>query len=390
MSKEEEDLYQALTGSFRKRIAEQVHKPEDAFKSLIEHWTAHTQQYSQAQQRTKARKERLAGAIKQKDIVFLQKEQEKLELESNVTEGDHFYMMQAWIKCGELKRATLVFEKMEAIGIPLSVRALAAMIRAHARSNNLAVAGMMVQKMKDLCLIPTSEYHLSALLEYYIKLTPPASHTPTMTTTTGSSKKVGGTTGSTAQRISDPSHKRVQEIWSEIEAKLGKSDSVTANSNGVFSYRTYLIYLVNRAQDLESAVELIDKMMARNISPELEKYPRTALQVVEGLMRNGYLTEVQKLLEQKDAALGKAIPSSAWSDLMEAHIARGENQTSRWIYNDMLQYGIVPSAKCKKLFSDLQLMGGTKDEGSPLAKQLQQPQGLLSMFLPPTAKPSMS
>ncbi|KAG0338780.1 hypothetical protein BG000_003406 [Podila horticola] len=387
LSKEEEDLYQARLPSSQTRIAEQVHKPEDGYKSVIEHWTAHTQRDALTRQRTKARKERLAGAAKHKDIVFIQREQEKLSLEASVTADDYFYVIQAWIKCGELKRATLAFEKMESVGIPLTVRTLAAMTRAHARSGNVAVAGTMVQKMKDMNLHPSSIYDLSALLEYYIKLTP-VPNTPHATTTTGSQAGAGGA-GSKATL--DPSQTRVQEIWNAIEPQLQASASTTANNNAAFSYRTYLVYLVNRAQNLESAVDLIDKMMARNISPELEKYQKTAVLILGRLTEQGYLTEVQKLLEQKDAALGKVVTATVWSDLMEAYMSRGENQKSRWIYNDMLQHGIVPSAKCKKLFSDLQLMGGTKDEGSPLAKQQQQSeQDLLSILFNRAPKPVVS
>ncbi|KAG0033198.1 hypothetical protein BGZ81_009169 [Podila clonocystis] len=387
LSKEEEDLYQALTVSFRTRIAEQVHKPEDGYKSVIEHWTAHTQRDALTRQRTKARKERLAGAAKHKDIVFIQREQEKLSLEGSVTADDYFYVIQAWVKCGELKRATLAFEKMESVGIPLTVRTLAAMTRAHVRSGNVAVAGTMVQKMKDMNLHPSSIYDLSALLEYYIKLTP-GPNTPHATATTGSQARTGGT-GSKAAL--DPSQSRVQEIWNAIEPQLQASASATTNNNAAFSYRTYLVYLVNRSQNLESAVDLIDKMMARNISPELEKYQKTAGLILGRLTEQGYLTEVQKLLEQKDAALGKVVPATVWSDLMEAYMSRGENQKSRWIYNDMLQHGIVPSAKCKKLFSDLQLIGGTKDEGSPLAKQQQQSeQDLLSILFNRAPKPVVS
>ncbi|KAG0036600.1 hypothetical protein BGZ82_003976 [Podila clonocystis] len=387
LSKEEEDLYQALTVSFRTRIAEQVHKPEDGYKSVIEHWTAHTQRDALTRQRTKARKERLAGAAKHKDIVFIQREQEKLSLEGSATADDYFYVIQAWVKCGELKRATLAFEKMESVGIPLTVRTLAAMTRAHVRSGNVAVAGTMVQKMKDMNLHPSSIYDLSALLEYYIKLTP-VPNTPHATSTTGSQARTGGA-GSKAAL--DPSQSCVQEIWNVIEPQLQATASATTNNNAAFSYRTYLVYLVNRSQNLESAVDLIDKMMARNISPELEKYQKTAGLILERLTEQGYLTEVQKLLEQKDAALGKVVPATVWSDLMEAYMSRGENQKSRWIYNDMLQHGIVPSAKCKKLFSDLQLMGGTKDEGSPLAKQQQQSeQDLLSILFNRAPKPVVS
>ncbi|KAF9387649.1 hypothetical protein CPC16_006923 [Podila verticillata] len=387
LSKEEEDLYQALTVSFRTRIAEQVHKPEDGYKSVIEHWTAHTQRDALTRQRTKARKERLAGAAKHKDIVFIQREQEKLSLEASATADDYFYVIQAWIKCGELKRATLAFEKMESVGIPLTVRTLAAMTRAHSRSGNLAVAGTMVQKMKDMNLHPSSIYDLSALLEYYIKLTP-ATATSHTTTTMGGQAGTGGS----AKPTLDPSQTRVQEIWNAIEPQLQAGASITANNNAAFSYRTYLVYLINRAHNLESAVDLIDKMMARNISPELEKYQKTAMLVLARLTEQGYLTEVQKLLEQKDAALGKMVPATVWSDLMEAYMSRGENQKSRWIYNDMLQHGVVPSAKCKKLFSDLQLMGGTKDEGSPLVKQQhkQSEQDLLSILFNRTPKPVVS
>ncbi|KAG0090806.1 hypothetical protein BGZ93_010597 [Podila epicladia] len=387
LSKEEEDLYQALTVSFRTRIAEQVHKPEDGYKSVIEHWTAHTQRDVLTRQRTKARKERLAGAAKHKDIAFIQREQEKLSLEASATADDYFYVIQAWIKCGELKRATLAFEKMESVGIPLTVRTLAAMTRAHARSGNVAVAGTMVQKMKDMNLHPSSIYDLSALLEYYIKLTP-VPNTSHATSTIGSQ---AGTGGAGFKASLDPSQTRVQEIWNVIEPQLQASASATASNNAAFSYRTYLVYLVNRAQNLESAVDLIDKMMARNISPELEKYQKTAVLILGRLTQQGYLTEVQKLLEQKDATLGKVVPATVWSDLMEAYMSRGENQKSRWIYNDMLHHGIVPSAKCKKLFSDLQLMGGTKDEGSPLAKQQQQSeQDLLSILFHRAPKPIVS
>ncbi|KAG0348104.1 hypothetical protein BG004_006079 [Podila humilis] len=417
LSKEEEDLYQALTISFRNRIAEQVHRPEDSYKSVIEHWTAQTHNSPQQQaiitrQRTKARKERLALATKHKDLALIQREQEKLRLETPLgTADEYFYVIQAWIRCQELKRATLAFEKMERQGIPLQVRTLAAMIRAHARSGNMAVAGTMVQKLADLNVHPDSIYDLSALLEYYIKLTPnkPLASLKGLGVTATTAMSTAAAAAAAGQReqegtdtsSSSTAHSQVQQIWKLIEPRLKIGTSVTANNNAVFSYRTYLVYLVQRAQDLEEAVDLIEKMVQRGLSPELEKYQRVAQNVLGRLIEHGYLTEVQKLLEQQDTALGKALSSGTsatpstsiatttttttttgiWSDLMEAYMNRGEYQKSRWIYNDMLQHGIVPDVKCRKLFSNLQVMGGTKDEGSPLAReQHRHEQDLLSLL----------
>ncbi|KAF9155468.1 hypothetical protein BG015_009756 [Linnemannia schmuckeri] len=365
-SKEEDDLYQALTVSFRTRLAEQIHKPEDGYKAVIEHWTAHTQKDALTRQRTRARKERLAAAIQHKDIIWIQKEQERLEFEANGSSDDHFYIIQAWIKCGELKRATLAFEHMESLRVPLTVRTLAAMTRAHSRpGGNLAIAGAMVQKMSSLNLHPKSIYDLSALLEYYIKTTP-------STSSTDSTAASGG--GSTSKKL-DHGNERVHDIWRSIEPQLQVSTSMAVNSNASFSYRTYLNFLVNRAHDLESAVELIDRMSSRNISPELDRYPKTALSLVQRLSNHGYFTEIQKLLDQKDAALGKVFPTTAWSDLMEACIARGQHQTARWFYNDMVRYGIQPDVKAKKIFADLQVMGGTVDKAGPVVARATAIQG---------------
>ncbi|KAF9432293.1 hypothetical protein BGZ76_011006 [Entomortierella beljakovae] len=357
-SKEEEDLYQALTASFRTRLAEQVHKPEDDYKAVIENWTAHTQKDHLIRQRTRSRKERLAAAIKHKDITWIQKEQERLELEANGTSDDHFYVIQAWIKCGELKRATIAFEKMESMGIPLTVRTLAAMIRAHSRSGNLSVAGAMVQKIRDYNLKPTSIYDLSALLEFYIKLATPSNSTSTPNTTTIS------------QTIDpDPMYKanreRVENVWKAIEPQIRLGISAAANNNASFSYRTYLIFLVEKAQDFEHAAEIIDKMTARNISPELERYQKTACSIIQRLASHGYLTEVQLLLDQNDSKLAKVLPQLQWSELMEAYVSRGEDQKARWIYNDMIRYGIQPNSRCKKIYSELQLKGGTTDSREP-------------------------
>ncbi|KAG0043508.1 hypothetical protein BGZ83_011330 [Gryganskiella cystojenkinii] len=379
-SKEEEDLYQALTVSFRTRIAEQDHKPEDEYKAVIERWTAHAQKDAMTRQRTRARKERLASAIKHRDIVWIQKEQERLELEADGSADDHFYIIQAWIKVGELKRATLAFEWTETRNIPPTVRTLAALTRAHARSGNLAVAGAMVQKMINHHLHPSQIYDLSALLEYYIKMTPtpatsPVTSSPLSSLSTSASATATIETATTATPIpptlessSSPSRtkslERVQEIWRAIEPQLKLTASSAANSNAIFAYRTYLVYLVTRAQDLETAVDLIDRMAARNLSPELERYQKTAVAVLQALTEQGYLTEVQTLLHQKDAALGKVVPQLVWSELMEAYIERGENQKSRWIYNDMIRSGVQPSAMCKKLYSNLQVLGGTTDRES--------------------------
>lgn len=51
---------------------------------------------------------------------------------------------------------------------------------------------------------------------------------------------------------------------------------------------------------------------------------------------------------------------------MEACIARGQHQTARWFYNDMVRYGIQPDIKAKKMFADLQVMGGTVDKVGPV------------------------
>ncbi|KAG0215373.1 hypothetical protein BGX28_000113 [Mortierella sp. GBA30] len=368
-SKEEDDLYQALTVSFRTRLAEQIHKPEDGYKAVIEHWTAHTQRDALTRQRTRSRKDRLAAAVKHKDIIWIEKEQERLQMEANGTSDDHFYVIQAWIKCGELKRATLAFENMESMGIPLTVRTLAAMTRAHSRSGNMAIAGAMVQRMKDMKLHPSSIYDMSALLEYYIKMTPttPAHSTSSssIATETDSSNHAVPTEMSSRRKVDHSSHDRVHEIWKAIEPQLQLSESPTTNNNASFAYRTYLIYLVNRAHDLENAVDLIDKMTVKNISPELERYQKTALSIIQRLSRHGYFTEIKKLMDQRDAALAQSLPSTAWSDLMEACMAKGENQTARWLYNDMVRCGIQPNIKSKKLFSDLQLLGGTTDRTSP-------------------------
>ncbi|KAF9110270.1 hypothetical protein BGX27_006588 [Mortierella sp. AM989] len=374
-SKEEDELYQALTVSFRTRLADQIHRPEDEYKAVIEHWTAHTQKDALTRQRTRARKERLAAATKHKDIVWIQKEQDKLELEANGTADDHFYIIQAWIKCGELKRATMAFEKMESMGIPLTVRTLAAMTRAHSRSGNLAIAGAMVQRIRDQNLQPSSIYDLSALLEYYIKMTPSPVNLPSPSSSpSASSPSAVATvaTGSLSKSYIEhalPKHhvgrERVERIWKAIEPQLQLGISTTANSNASFSYRTYLIFLVERAYDFECAAELINKMTARNISPELERYQKTAFGVIQRLAGHGYLTEVQMLLDQNDAKLAKVLPQLMWSDLMEAYISRGENQKARWIYNDMIRYGVQPNSQCKKLFSDLQLKGGTTDYRGP-------------------------
>ncbi|KAF9085020.1 hypothetical protein BGX23_010052 [Mortierella sp. AD031] len=382
-SKEEDDLYQALTASFRTRLAEQIHKPEDGYKAVIEHWTAHTQKDALTRQRTRSRKERLAAAVQHKDIVWIQKEQERLELEANGTSDDHFYIIQAWIKCGELKRATLAFEHMESLRVPCTIRSLAAMTRAHSRSGgNLAIAGAMVQKMSNLGLHPTSIYDLSALLEYYIKSTPAASSAATTNATTTAT----ATVGSTVKKLNH-GHERVHDIWKAIEPQLQVSTSTAVNSNASFSYRTYLTFLVNRAHDLDSAVELIDRMSTRNISPELERYPRTALSLIQRLSHYGYFTEIQKLLDQKDAALGKVFPTAAWSDLMEACIARGQNQTARWFYNDMVRYGVQPDVKSKKMFTDLQVLGGTVDRVGPVVAGGVQKTGILFNRNP---KPALS
>ncbi|KAI1313373.1 hypothetical protein EDD11_002683 [Mortierella claussenii] len=343
----------ALTVSFRTRLAEQIHKPEDEYKAVIEHWTAHSQKDALARQRTRVRKDRLAAAIKHKDISWIEKEQERLELEANGTSDDHFYVIQAWIKCGELKRATLAFENMEAMRVPLTSRVLAAMTRAHARAGNLVIAGAMVEKMRDRNLQPTSIYDLSALLEYYIKMTPSSSPSASASAVKAKLEK------------SDPSHASVESIWKVIEPQVQLGISAAANNNATFSYRTYLVYLVSRANDFDRAAELIDKMTARNISPELERYQKTAVTVLHRLSQHGYLTEAQKLLDQKEAALARVIPQMAWSDLMEACISRGENQKARWVYNDMIRYGVQPSSRSKKLFSDLQLKAGTTDRGEP-------------------------
>jgi pentatricopeptide repeat protein len=74
---------------------------------------------------------------------------------------------------------------------------------------------------------------------------------------------------------------------------------------------------------------------------------------------------VQKLVDQREAALAKTLPATFWSDFMEACLSRGEDQKARWVYNDMIRYGIPPNPKCKKMFSDLQLKGGTTDRGGP-------------------------
>jgi len=320
-------------------------------------------------QRTRARKDRLAAAAKHKDIVWIQKEQERLELEANGSADDHFYIIQAWIKVGELKRATQAFEWTETRNIPPTVRTLAAMTRAHARSGNLAIAGTMVQRMIDHDMHPSSIYDLSALLEYYIKMTPTASVTSFPTAASSSSSSTSGETASSSNTDGKSeirtrrslSQERVQEIWRAIEPQLRLSASAASNGNAIFAYRTYLMYLIHRAQDLETAVDLIDRMTARNLSPELEKHRNMALILLQRLTQRGYLTEVQTLLLQSDAALGKVIAQSAWSELMEAYMARGENQISRWIYNDMIRYGVQPGARCKELFSALQVMGGTTD-----------------------------
>ncbi|KAF9356606.1 hypothetical protein BGX26_004996 [Mortierella sp. AD094] len=367
-SKEEDDLYQALTVSFRTRLAEQIHRPEDEYKAVIEHWTAHTQKDALTRQRTRARKDRLTAATKHKDIIWIQKEQEKLELEANGTADDHFYIIQAWIKCGELKRATMAFEKMESMGVPLTVRTLAAMTRAHSRSGNLAIAGAMMQKIRDQNLQPTSIYDLSALLEYYIKMTPspPPPPPPSLSPAPAAGSSTDSHTVETHRKF-DYSHERVENIWKVIEPQLQLGISATVNSNASFSYRTYLVFLVERAHDFERAAELIDKMTARNISPELERYQKTANVVIQRLASHGYLTEVQKLLDQNDAKLAKILPQLTWSEIMEAYMSRGEDQKARWIYNDMIRYGVQPNSQCKKLFSDLQLKGGTTDYRSPEA-----------------------
>ncbi|KAG9326975.1 hypothetical protein KVV02_001925 [Mortierella alpina] len=359
-SKEEEDLYQALTVSFRTRLAEQIHKPEDGYKAVIEHWTAHTQKDALTRQRTRARKERIAAAVKHKDIVWIEREQERLEMEANGTSDDHFYIIQGWIKCGELKRATLAFENMESMSVPLTIRTLAALTRAHARSGNMAIAGAMVQKMKDLKLHPSSIYDMSALLEYYIKMTPASAPS-----TAASPIQVSTSAHTAESRRTDPSHEQVQEIWKAIEPQLQLSTSAATNNNVSFAYRTYLGYLVNRAHDLESAVELIERMAAKNLSPELERYQKSALSIIKRLSKHGYFTELKKLMDQRDAALAKSLPQTTWSDLLETTMAKGENQTARWLYNDMIRYGIQPSIKSKKLFSELQLRGGTADRGGP-------------------------
>ncbi|KAG0262632.1 hypothetical protein BG011_009939, partial [Mortierella polycephala] len=293
---------------------------------------------------------------------------ERLELEVNGTADDYFYLIQAWIKCGELKRATLAFEKMESIGVPLRVRTLAAMTRAHARSGNLAVAGTMVQRMKDMNLHPSSIYDLSALLEYYIKMTPVSSSSYSTSTAPPASYPADDTGATTTQRTSsNPSQERVREIWRAIEYQLQRQDSAstTVLSNTSFSYRIYLTFLVNKVHDLDSAAELIDKMVVKNISPELERYQKTALSVLQRLMKHGYFTEVTMLLGQKNAALARVTPQNVWGNLMEACMARNENQTARWVYNDMIRYGIPPSVKCKKMFSELQQLGGTTDRADP-------------------------
>ncbi|KAG0229461.1 hypothetical protein BGX31_006184 [Mortierella sp. GBA43] len=347
-SKEEDDLYLALTASFRKRLADQIHRPEDEYKAVIEHWTAHTQKDTMTRQRTKARKDRLTSAIQLKDIAWIQKEHERLELEANGTSDDHFYIIQAWIKCGELKRATMTFERMESLGIPSTARILATLTRAHSRSGNLAIAGAMVQRMRDQNLQPSSIHDLSALLEYYIKMTPAS--------TSSAKTPIKGT---------DPGHDLVESVWRVMEPQLKLGTSKAANSNIAFSYRAYLHYLVDRVQDLDRASELIDSMTAKGISPELERSPKTATTVIQSLASHGYFTEVQKLMDQNEAALAKTLPPTVWSDLMEGYLSRGEDQKARWVYNDMARYGIQPTPKCRKMFSDLQVKGGTTDRGGP-------------------------
>lgn len=318
-------------------------------------------------QRTNARKERLASAIQRKDIAWIQKEHERLELEANGTSNDYYSIIWAWIKCGELKRATMAFEKMESLGVPSTAQILTALIKAHTRAGNLAIAGTIVQTMQDRNIQPSSIIGLNALLEYYITMTPvsPTHPDPVPFST------VSAVTANTLSKETNSSHDLVDGIWNNIEANFllatskGLDDSTALSYSIALAYRRYLLYLIDRIQDLDRAAELIDRMTASNISPELERSPVAAKTVIRCLMQHGYFTEIQKLIGQKEAALAKALPSAAWGHLMEACLSRGEDQKARWIYNDMIRYGIQPNSNCREMFSELQLKGGTTDRIGP-------------------------
>ncbi|KAG0241631.1 hypothetical protein BGW41_005647 [Actinomortierella wolfii] len=359
-TKEEEDLYQVLISSFRERLAEQPHQPENYYNAVIQQLVSHnknTPHHHHHHAASKARRDRIALAAQHHDLTLLQREQDEMRMENNDHAADHLCLIQGWLKCGELTRATLAFEMMESMGVFPTVRILSVLIRAHTRANNFEAAKSMIHRMTDMNLQPSSIYDMSALLEYYIKLEPTFS---TSSSTAGFHEPIpiltmadSNTNNNSANEIKPQETHPVEAVWKAIETRITKDMTPSEAKNASFSYRTYLVYLVMKKRDLDTAALLIDRMALHDLWPGIERYRKTAANVIHRLLEHGFLSETKTLLLGKDAALGKVVDSAVWLQLMEAYMTRSEHQQARIVYNDMVQAQITPNEKCQRLYKTI-------------------------------------
>ncbi|KAF9972789.1 hypothetical protein BGZ73_004018 [Actinomortierella ambigua] len=353
-TKEEEDLYQVLISSFRERLAEQPHQPENYYNAVIQQLVSHNKNtHHHHHAATKARRDRISLAAHHHDLALLQKEQDEMRMENNDLAADHLCLIQGWLKCGELKRATQAFEMMESMGVFPTVRILSVLIRAHTRANNIDAAKSMMHRMTDMNLQPSSIYDMSALLEYHIKVAPTLANT-----TTGSSETANtlpahamADSNNNTSNVTD----QVEAVWKAIEARISKDMTPSEAKNAAFSYRTYLVYLVMKKRDLDMAALLIDRMALQDLWPGVERYRKTAGNVIQRLLEHGFLSETKVLLLGKDAALGRVVDESVWTQLMEAYMTRDESRQARSVYDEMVRIKIQPSEKCTRLYNQLLL-----------------------------------
>ncbi|KAG0256565.1 hypothetical protein DFQ27_005670 [Actinomortierella ambigua] len=357
-TKEEEDLYQVLISSFRERLAEQPHQPENYYNAVIQQLVSHNKNTHPPHHHSasKARRDRISMAAQHHDLTLLQREQDEMRMENNDLAADHLCLIQGWLKCGELKRATLAFEMMESMGVFPTVRILSVLIRAHTRAHNMEAAKSMMHRMTDMNLQPSSIYDMSALLEYHIKLA------PTLVTGTTVSSGTPGTVSIHNTMVDSSNHSshtssmetnHVDAVWKAIEARISKDMTPSEAKNAAFSYRTYLVYLVMKKRDLDTAALLIDRMALQDLWPGVERYRKTAGNVIQRLLEHGFLSETRTLLLGKEATLGRVVDDHVWAQLMEAYLARGEPRQARSVYDEMVRARITPSERCQRLLKQI-------------------------------------
>lgn len=164
--KEEKDLYLGITSSFREKLNEQGTKSTQTYSHIIEHAI-----FSRPATASPSRLEEFKQAIDSagKNIERLQQIENEMYTEQVKTTSMYNRLIRAYIASDALPLAEKVIHKFDSRGIFATTRTFTYMIQAYMKQGNLDKAKDLVEQMKSLSLLKLRYgFDCSVLLNFYI------------------------------------------------------------------------------------------------------------------------------------------------------------------------------------------------------------------------------